>query len=91
MFKPDDTVITARTESTQTGYLMIKVYKFLFTAFSACWLLSGSVSAQVSNDTTQPTSIDVNLENLFTQKVPKKYKITDIVVTGNKYFDQTLL
>ena len=69
---------------------MHKVYKFLFIAFTTGLLLNGSVNAQVS-DTSQPTSIDVNLENLFSQKIPKKYKVAAIAVTGNKYFDQTLL
>jgi outer membrane protein insertion porin family len=65
-------------------------YKFLFTAFSV-WLFTVPATAQVSRDTSRPTSIDVNLENLFTQKVPKKYKVAGITVTGNKYFDQALL
>ena len=69
---------------------MHKVYKFLFIVFTTGFLLHGSAGAQVS-DTSQPTSIDVNLENLFSQKVPKKYKVAAIAVTGNKYFDQTLL
>jgi outer membrane protein insertion porin family len=63
-------------------------YKFLFTAFTLGWLFHGSATAQISSE---PTSIDVNLENLFTQKVPKKYKVAGIIVTGNKYFDQALL
>jgi outer membrane protein insertion porin family len=37
------------------------------------------------------TSIDPDLENIFKQKTPKEYVLASIVVTGNKYFDQTLL
>jgi outer membrane protein insertion porin family len=33
----------------------------------------------------------VNLENLYSQKVPHRYKVSNISVTGNKYFDQALL
>lgn len=42
-------------------------------------------------DTTGVTSVDVDLVNIYNQKVPKKYKIANIKVTGNKYFDETLL
>lgn len=38
-----------------------------------------------------PGSIDVNLENIFTQKTPKKYKIAGVTVSGNQYFDAALL
>jgi outer membrane protein insertion porin family len=69
---------------------MQKVYKALFIVLAAYALTNTSANAQVT-DTTQPTSIDVNLENLFTQKVPKKYKIAGITVSGNKYYDQALL
>ncbi len=68
---------------------MQKFYKpLLFIA--ACWLFQ-QTNAQVVSDSSQPTSIDVNLENLFTQKVPRKYKIAAITITGNKFFDQALL
>src|SRR5205085_2952672 len=38
-----------------------------------------------------PSSIDVNLENIFNQKVPRKYKVANVIVTGNQYFDAALL
>lgn len=92
MFKPDQSQAPGSLKNQPKQRLLMRiVYKLLFTAFTACWLFAGSAAAQVSTDTTLPTSIDVNLENLFTQKVPKRYKIAEIAVTGNKYFDQALL
>lgn len=46
---------------------------------------------QQATDTTGITSVDVDLINIYNQKVPKKYKIANIKVTGNRYFDETLL
>ncbi|WP_235920970.1 BamA/OMP85 family outer membrane protein [Foetidibacter luteolus] len=40
---------------------------------------------------TSVTSLDADLLNIFNQKNPKKYKIANIKITGNKYFDQALL
>jgi outer membrane protein insertion porin family len=37
------------------------------------------------------TTVDTELENLFTSATPKEYKIGTIIVSGNKYFDQALL
>lgn len=76
---------------------MQKFYTILF--LSICLVgLDLSLSAQsttnpiAKEDTTQfPTSVDVTLENLFNQKIPKKYKVTEIKVSGNKYFDEALL
>lgn len=42
-------------------------------------------------DTTPVTSLNVDLLNIFNQPFPKKYKIGNITVTGNNYFDQNLL
>lgn len=42
-------------------------------------------------DTSKPASIDVNLENIFNQKTPHRYKVSKITVSGNKYFDAALL
>ena len=36
-------------------------------------------------------SINADLLNIFNQKPPKKYKIASVKVTGNRYFDETLL
>jgi len=69
---------------------MQKVYKSLFIAIALYGLVSTSANAQVDS-TEEPTSIDVNLENLFTQKVPRKYTVAGLTVSGNKYFDQALL
>jgi outer membrane protein insertion porin family len=70
---------------------MRKVYK-LFLLVTAVWLIHGQASAQVAADSAaEATSIDVNLENIFSQKTPHRYKVANIIVTGNQYFDQALL
>src|SRR3954462_1320656 len=46
----------------------------------------------VTADTTgKAASIDVNLENIFNQKTPHRYKVANVAVTGNQYFDAALL
>ncbi len=60
---------------------------------AACWFC-GYASAQVTpapQEPEKPSSIDVNLENIFNQKAPHRYKIASVIVTGNQYFDQALL
>ena len=37
------------------------------------------------------TSVDAGLMNIYNQRQPKKYKIRNITVSGNHYFDQALL
>jgi outer membrane protein insertion porin family len=70
---------------------MRKVYKLLLL-ITTCWLLQNNVIAQdTTNTPDEPTSIDVNLENIYTQKVPRRYKVANVTVSGNKYFDQALL
>ncbi len=67
---------------------MQQVYKFLFLGFIIS-LVSYSATAQ--EDTTI-TSIDADLVHLFDAKNPVKvYKIAAIKVTGNRFFDETLL
>lgn len=46
---------------------------------------------QINEDTLPLTSLNPDLLNIFNQNIAKKYKITDIKVTGNNYFDQNLL
>lgn len=53
-------------------------------------LISQSAFTQIITDTTI-TTIDADLINLFNQKTPKKYKISGITVTGNRFFDENLL
>lgn len=67
---------------------MQRFYKSLLTLL--IFGLSGHlVQAQVTD--TSITSLDPELLNIFNQKNPQKYKVADIKVTGNKYFDQALL
>ena len=69
---------------------MQKVYKILVLAFISSWVFSFAYSQEKSSDTTI-TSIDADLINIFNQKTSKKYKVSAIKVTGNKYFDENLL
>jgi outer membrane protein insertion porin family len=80
----------ARPKKYQTKLLMQKVYKVLFLLTAASWFHLNA-SAQDPSDSTQPRSIDVTLENIFTQKSPQRYKVANIIVTGNKFFDPALL
>ncbi len=67
---------------------MYKFYNyFLLVVFSV-----GVSSIGFSQDTTKEvTSLNVDLLNIFNQKQTKKYKIRKIAVSGNQYFDETLL
>ncbi|BAV09885.1 Beta-barrel assembly machine subunit BamA [Filimonas lacunae] len=49
------------------------------------------VPEKTPDSTGQITSIDADLMNLLNQKTPKKYKVASIKVTGNKFFDESLL
>lgn len=64
--------------------------KFLFLFFITAFSTSNLFAQKTENDTSI-TSVDADLINLFNQKKPQKYKLAGIVVTGNKYFDETLL
>ena len=77
---------------------MQRFYRSFLTVFTFS-LSSLAAQAQVpdstgnSADTTvQPvTSLDADLLNIFNQKTPQKYKVAGVKITGNKYFDETLL
>jgi len=80
---------------------MQRFYKILFLLF--IFGLRGIIAnAQVPNNPTNSdttinpidtsvTSLNPTLLNIFNQKTPQKYKLAGINVTGNKYFDQSLL
>lgn len=51
-------------------------------------LFGATVFAQT--DTTV-TSIDPELENIFKQRIPVEYEIASVTVTGNNFFDNSLL
>lgn len=58
-----------------------------------CFVAKAQVPVNNNTDTTvEPvTSLDADLLNIYNQKIPQKYKIANIKVTGNKYFDEALL
>ncbi|MDQ6812438.1 MAG: outer membrane protein assembly factor, partial [Bacteroidota bacterium] len=73
---------------------MRKVYKLFLLLFAACWVTTHASSQIIPppiGELEKPVSIDVNLENIFTQKVPHKYKVASVTVAGNQYFDAALL
>ena len=68
---------------------MQKVFKLLL--FVVLFNAQSAVAQQNSGSDTTITSIEADLINLFNQKTPKKYKVADIKVTGNQFFDENLL
>jgi outer membrane protein insertion porin family len=68
---------------------MPKIYKILFLVVVAVTAKTNAI-AQVPNDTL-PSSVNVELENIFNAKAPKEYIISDIKVTGTKSFDPNLI
>lgn len=69
---------------------MQKVYKFLVLALVSSLAGNFAYAQEVKKDTVI-TSVDADLLNIFNQRTPKKYKVTAIKVTGNKFFDENLL
>ena len=67
---------------------MLKLYRIVF--FAAIVLISKTTSAQLLRDTV-PTSVNVELEQIFNAKTPKEYTISSIKVTGTQTFDQNLI
>ena len=58
---------------------------------SDCIVAGGVESISVPGGPLPKEVVDPELLNIFNQKNPQKYKVADIKVTGNKYFDQALL
>ena len=83
-------VLKQSSGQLQTPNWMQLVYRLLFLAFIIT-IFSINVRAQENTKDTSITSIDADLMNLFSQKVPKKYKIAAIKVVGNHFFDENLL
>ncbi|MCG7859614.1 hypothetical protein MD537_21735, partial [Flavihumibacter sediminis] len=54
-------------------------------------MLIGRNAMAQQPDTTRPTAIDPELEELANTKSPKEYIIAGITVTGTKYRDEALL
>ncbi|MCA6483487.1 MAG: outer membrane protein assembly factor, partial [Chitinophagaceae bacterium] len=54
----------------------------------------GSLSVQSQETTgkdTSITNINADLLNIFNQKNPKRYKVANVKVLGNRFFDENLL
>ncbi|HEY8658978.1 MAG TPA: POTRA domain-containing protein [Hanamia sp.] len=78
---------------------MHKIYKILLLIVIAI-IAKTLATAQDNKDSVQvapvhtdtiPTSVNVELENIFNSKNPKEYIISDIKVTGSKSFDPNLI
>ncbi len=72
-------------------YLKININSSSFfrkSIFGAFFLV---ISASLMAQDTTVTSIDPELEAIFTQKIPQEYEIGTITVTGNNFFDNSLL
>ncbi len=67
---------------------MSKTYRIFF--FVVIVLITKTTSAQIGKDTV-PTSVNVELENIFNSKTPKEYTIAAIKVTGTQSFDANLI
>jgi outer membrane protein insertion porin family len=65
--------------------------KLLLLLFFASFTSIVAFSQETENNDTTITSIDVDLLNIYNQKKSAKYKIAGIKVTGNNYFDESLL
>ncbi|MBI1782405.1 MAG: outer membrane protein assembly factor, partial [Sphingobacteriales bacterium] len=70
---------------------MQQLYRsLLIVFFVSCYAVNGY--SQNPADTAAPaSSIDPELLNIFNAKVPKKYTIGGIKITGNRYYDEALV
>ena len=82
-------LLTAR-KTAKLVLLMRTFYKLLLFLF-AFSSIGNYASAQFTPPANEPKSIDVNLENIFNQKTPRKYKVAKVDVSGNEFFDAALL
>ena len=67
---------------------MPKLYRIFF--FVVIVLLTQTTNAQIAKDTV-PTSVNVELENIFNARTPQQYTIAAIRVTGTQSFDANLI
>ena len=67
---------------------MPKLYRIFF--FVVIVLFTKTTSAQIANDSV-PTSVNVELENIFNSRTPQQYTIAAIRVTGTQSFDANLI
>ncbi len=59
-------------------------------SFLAVMLIAGLAASAQETDTTV-TGVDVDLENIFKERIPKEYIVASVTVSGNKFFDNALL
>jgi len=65
-----------------------------FRIFLAGIIISASFSNTLraqTTDTTHPVSVNPELQNILTAKIPKEYIIAGVKVVGTKYLDESLL
>jgi outer membrane protein insertion porin family len=74
------------------NYLKINIKsKAFLQKWGFPFLLMFLVNSLLAQTDTTSTSIDPELEGIFTQKIPKEYEIGSVMVTGNSFFDNNLL
>jgi outer membrane protein insertion porin family len=72
-------------------YLKINIKRSSFFKKRILGVFFIAISASLQAQDTTITSIDPELEAIFTQKIPKEYEIGTITVVGNNFFDNSLL
>ena len=72
---------------------MRNIYQLFLLIFAACLVSNFGLSQVITPPNTdgKSASIDVNLENIFNQKTPRRYKVANVAVSGNQFFDAALL
>lgn len=63
----------------------------IFIAIQMTLFFGGMVMFAQAQDDSTVTSIDPELEAIFTQKIPREYEIASITISGNNFFDNSLL
>lgn len=63
----------------------------IFIAIQLTLFFGGMVMFAQAQDDSTVTSIDPELEAIFTQKIPREYEIASITISGNNFFDNSLL
>ncbi len=70
---------------------MQKLFKLLLFAVVVVFFSQSALAQESTGSDTTITSIEADLINLFNQKTQKKYRVSNIKVTGNRFFDENLL
>jgi len=53
--------------------------------------IASVLTVQAQDDTTKPTSVDPNILNLETSRIPKEYIVADVSITGIHHLDTSIV